>query len=126
MNIYLCGGFKTDWQDEVIAHVKRLRPDAELFDPRDHKLHDPKDYTKQDLQAIWDCDIVFAYMECTNPGMANLAFELGYAHAMGKKIVLVNEKGQRWAEMMHQVSDCFDDLAGAVAALPHLKEFRSV
>ena len=124
MKIYLCGGMKSDWQDEVIADVKRLRPDAEIFDPRDHKLHDPKDYTNQDLMAILECDIVFAYMESTNPGYANFAFEIGFAVANGKKIVLINEKGGRRAEMLHQKSDVFGDVGGALAALPHMKEFR--
>lgn len=124
MNIYLCGGFKSNWQDQVIAEVRRLRPDAELFDPRENKVHDPKDYTKQDLEAIEACDIVFAYMESSNPGYANLAFEIGYAHARGKKVVLINEKGARFAEMMHQVSDVFGDVPSALAALPLMQEFR--
>ena len=124
MKIYLCGGFKTGWQDDVIAEILRLRSDAEVFDPRLHKLHDPGEYTAQDLQEIRESDIVFAYMERSNPGMANLAFELGYAHGMGKKIILINEKGHRWSEMMHHVSDVFGDVPGALAALPHIKEFR--
>jgi nucleoside 2-deoxyribosyltransferase len=124
MKIYLCGGFKSGWQDDVITEVKRLRPDAEVFDPREHMLHDPKDYTHQDLQEILSCDILFAYMESTNPGYANLAFEVGFAIAAFKKVILINEKGGRWAEMMHQKSDVFGDIPGALAALPFMKEFR--
>lgn len=124
MKIYLCGGFKTGWQDVVTAEVLRLRDDAIITDPREHKLHDPGDYTEWNLKQIMESDIVFAYMESTNPGMANLAYELGFAHCLGKKIILINEKGQRWAEMMHQASDVFGDIAGALAALPHMREFR--
>jgi nucleoside 2-deoxyribosyltransferase len=123
MKIYLCGGFG-DWQDIVATEVRRLRPDADVFDPSQHKLHDPKFYTQQDLANLLDCDIVIAYMQVTNPGYANLAFELGFAYAHGKKILLVNEKGQRFAEMMHQVADNFGDLAGVLAALPLIEEFR--
>lgn len=123
MKIYLCGGFG-DWQDIVTQQIKYLRPEVEVFDPSLHKLHDPKDYTKQDLENIADCDLVIAYMAVTNPGYPNLAFELGYAHALRKPILLVNEKGQRYAEMMHQVSDNYGDLASVLAALPLLEVFH--
>lgn len=124
MKVYLSGGFKTGWQEEVTREILRLRPDAEISDPREHKLHDPARYTKWNLDSIADCSLIFAYMEYDNPGMANLAFELGFGHALGKKIVLINEKGGRWAEMMHQVSDTYGDVAGALAALPHMAVFR--
>lgn len=123
MKIYLCGGFG-DWQDIVAKEIRLMRPDADIFDPSEHKLHDPRDYTAQDLQAIAECDLVFAYMERTNPGYANLAFELGFAHAHAKKIILINEKGQRYAEMMHQIADNFGDIPSAIAALPLMEEFR--
>lgn len=124
MKVYLCGGFKTGWQEEVTKEIMRLRPDAEIADPRNNKFHDPSYYTQWNLKQILDCNIVFAYMEHDNPGMANLAFEIGFAHALGKVVVLINQKGQRWAEMMHQVSDTYGDVAGALAALPHMAVFR--
>ena len=124
MKIYLSGGFKTGWQEDVTAEILRLRPDAEVSDPREHKLHDPIRYTAWNLTEICDCDIIFAFLEYSNPGGPNLAFELGYAHALGKKLILINEKGQRWAEMMHTVPDVFGDVVGALAALPLMEEFR--
>lgn len=124
MRVYLSGGFRSGWQEEVTAEVLRLRPDAEIADPRENKKHDPAHYTEWNIEAITSCDIMFAYMEHDNPGMANLAFELGYGHCLRKKIILINEKGQRWAEMMHHVSDVYGDVAGALAALPHMPEFR--
>jgi len=125
MKMYLSGGFKSGWQDDVIDRVKLMRPDAEFYDPRDHMMHDPVHWTKANLEAVADCDIIFVYQEADNPGIANNAFTIGYAHALGKKVILINQRGQRWAEMMHQVSDAFADLDGAYAALPFLKEFLS-
>ena len=124
MKIYLSGGFKTGWQVDVTEAIHRLRDTAEVLDPSLHRIHDPKLFTEANLGMLRDCDIVFAYMEATNPGISNMSFELGYAHAMNKTIVLVNEKGQRWAEMMHQNAHVHSDIKGALAALPLMKEFR--
>ena len=123
MKMYLAGGFKSGWQDDVKDAILLMRDDAEFFDPRDQLMHDPKHYTAKDLAMIVECDLVFAYMEADNPGMANMAFEIGFAHAIGRKVILINEKGQRWAEMMHQVSDVYSDVEGALAALPFMEEF---
>lgn len=124
MKVYLSGGFKTGWQEEVTAEILRLRPDAEIADPRENKMHDPSHYTKWNVAQIVDCDMIFAFMEHDNPGIANVAFEIGFGFALGKKVVLINQKGQRWAEMMHQASDVFDDVAGALAALRMMDVMR--
>lgn len=124
MNIYLAGGFVSGWQDSVKECVKHFEH-VEFFDPREHKLHDSRDYTKRDLKAIDECDMVFAYMEADNPGWPNLAFELGYAHHAGKKIVLVNCKRRKYAEMLGAVSENFASLEAAIAALPKMKELRT-
>jgi nucleoside 2-deoxyribosyltransferase len=87
MEIYLAGGMKSGWQDELISHF----PNIEFLDPRSHGLTEPKDYTKWDLDAIRECDVIFGYLEESNPTGYNLCFELGYAHALGKKIIWVNE-----------------------------------
>lgn len=122
MKIYLAGGFKSGWQDDV-KEAFELRPDVEFFDPREHKLHDPRDYTKRDLEAIREADVVLAYMESDNPGWPNLAFEVGYAHALGKQVVLVNCKRRRYAEMLHAVSISFATLEAALVAMPKMEEF---
>lgn len=128
MKVYLCGGFKSGWQDKVIEEVRRLRADAEIGDPRENYMlgfRIPADYTPRNLLAITGSDLIFAYMEKDNPGYPNFAFEIGFAHCMGKKIILVNEKGPRWAEMLHHVADVYGDIESALAALPHIKEFRA-
>lgn len=86
MMVYLAGGFKSGWQDRVIQAV-----DARCFDPRTNP-DDPQLYTAIDLGAIQFCTIVFAYLEQSNPYGYNLGLEIGYAHALGKRIVFVDEK----------------------------------
>jgi len=43
---------------------------------------------------IRECDIVFAYLEASNPVIINIALELGFAKGLGKVTILVNE----WTE----------------------------
>jgi nucleoside 2-deoxyribosyltransferase len=104
--IYLAGGFKSGWQDKIIS----LLPDTiEVYDPRSHKLSKPADYTKWDLDAIKQSDVVIAYMEKNNPGGYALALEIGYAKALGKSIFLIDEhddaQRQHYFEMVREVSD---------------------
>lgn len=86
--IYLAGGMRSGWQDGVIAAF----PDISFLDPRSHGLKTPSSYTEWDLWAITICDGVFAYLENDNPGGQNMFFELGYADALGKPYILVDEK----------------------------------
>lgn len=124
MKVYLSGGFKSGWQEDVTAEILRLRPDAEIADPREHRMHDPAHYSRWNMEQICDSDLVFAYLEHDNPGVANVAFEVGFAKALSKTIILINEKGQRFAELMHQASDVFGDVPSALAALRHMEVLR--
>jgi hypothetical protein len=105
--VYLAGGFRSGWQDRVIAGVSRFS----FFDPRVHGLQDNGHYTLWDLEAIRRSDLVFAYLEATNPGGYALALEVGFAKALGKRIILVDEKGAadehagRSLGMAHAVAD---------------------
>lgn len=104
VKIYLAGGFKSGWQDRVISTY----PQFEYLDPRSHGLTNPDAYTAWDLAAIKACDIVFAYLEKDNPGGYALALEIGYAKALDKIIILVNEKpANRYLDM---VNACADDV----------------
>lgn len=116
--IYLAGGFKTGWQARV---VKQL-PGYEFLDPSQHDIQDAAEYTRWDLDAIRASDIVLGYMESTNPGGYSLALEIGYAHALGKTVLLIDEiidpSVSRYFEMVRQCSDCiFTTLAQAIAYL---------
>jgi hypothetical protein len=86
--VYLAGGFRSGWQ----RRVKESLPDFKYLDPRQHDLSDPTQYTLWDLEAIRQCDIVFAILEADNPGGYALSLELGYAKALNKIIVFVDER----------------------------------
>jgi hypothetical protein len=87
-SIYLAGGFQSGWQDKVKTAV----PEFSYLDPRSHGLEDKTEYTVWDLEAVRRCSWVFAYLEPTNPGGFALALEVGYAKALGKRVIFVDEK----------------------------------
>ena len=116
VKIYLAGGFRSGWQ----SAVKEALPNCEFHDPSLHNLQDSKAYTEWDLAAVRESDIVLANMEQSNPGGFSLALEVGYAKALGKKIVFVDQTLDptlnRYFEMVRQVSDVvFTDLQKAIA-----------
>lgn len=123
MKIYLAGGFVSRWQQAVKDAVRHLEH-VEFLDPSEHKIHDSRNYTEKDKQMIRECDMVFAYMEVDNPGWPNLAFEIGYAHALDKPVVFVNEKRRRYAEMLHVVCHSPASFKAALNDLPKMKELR--
>ncbi len=109
LSVYLAGGFMSSWQDKVIE----LMPGAIIFDPREHKLDQPAEYTAWDLNAIDNSDLIIAYMEKGNPGGYALSLEIGYAKAQRKKIIIIDEhddtQRRRYFEMVREVSDmCID------------------
>ena len=113
-SVYLAGGFQSGWQEKL----KTAFPKVEFKNPRAHGLKDKAQYTLWDLEAIRRCDIVFAYLEAGNPGGYALSLEVGFAKALGKRIVFVNEKGAADPEAgraLHMVE---------AAADVHLKTFE--
>lgn len=113
--IYLAGGFKSDWQAKVITQL----PGYDFLDPSQHNIQDAAEYTRWDLDAVRASDIVLGYMEATNPGGYSLALEIGFAHALGKSVVLVDEIKDpivsRYFEMVRQCSGrVFTSMAQAV------------
>lgn len=87
--IYLAGGFKGDWQNDVLS---KLGNEFIYFNPQNHDLNDVEKYTSWDLYHVEKCDILFGYMSKENPSGYGLALEIGYAKAMNKLIVLVDER----------------------------------
>jgi Nucleoside 2-deoxyribosyltransferase like len=117
--IYLAGGFKSGWQD----FVRGVLNGWQIIDPSSHGLPDPKEYTEWDLRGIRSADVILAYMERDNPGGYSLALEVGYAKALGKHIILVEEhptvQRERYFAMVREVADLrFGTLE---EALNHLK-----
>ncbi|UPL05444.1 hypothetical protein PisoF_01092 [Pseudomonas sp. IsoF] len=103
--IYLAGGFRSGWQ----AVVKSKLQGFELLDPSAHDIEDPVEYTRWDLAAVRDSEIVLANMEASNPGGYSLALEVGFAKALGKPIYLVDQiedpSLSRYFEMVRQCSN---------------------
>jgi len=113
--IYLAGGFHSGWQENVKSRLK----DFDLLDPGAHGIDDPVEYTRWDLAAVRDSEIVLANMEASNPGGYALALEIGFAKALGKTIYLVDQiedpSVKRYFEMVRQCSTrVFSNLGEAV------------
>jgi len=126
LKIYLAGGFHSGWQDLVMKAL----PSFEYFDPRSHGLVTKAEYTAWDLEAIRRSDYVFAYFEPTNPGGYALALEVGFAKALGKFVIVVDEKSAtdtqtgRYLEMVGETADAsFKTLKDGVA---FLRKFNSL
>jgi nucleoside 2-deoxyribosyltransferase len=89
--VFLSGGFKSNWQSKV---VQELGEKFIFFNPREHGLEKSDFYTTWDIHFVKECDILFAYMEESNPSGYGLAFELGLAHSLQKTIILIDEKSK--------------------------------
>ena len=87
--VFLSGGFKSNWQQKVF---ESLGEKFIFFNPREHMLADPNEYTFWDVHFIKQADIVFAYLEKDNPSGLGLIFEIGVAYGMNKTIILIDEK----------------------------------
>ncbi len=116
--VYLAGDPKSGWQTKVCKAIQ----DLQLLDPSKHDLADPKESTRWGLQAIRESDVVLAYLEKEDDNGHVLAFELGYAKALGKTILLVQEHGggeeDKYFQTVREVADfCFDSLGEAVSYL---------
>ena len=118
INVYLAGGFKSGWQDNVKLNVPKLR----YLDPRSHGLTRSAEYTAWDLTAVRRCDCVFAYLEASNPAGYALALEIGFARALGKFVILVDDKSRTSDEMARHL-----EMLGSSADIvfPSLEEGRA-
>ena len=124
--VYLSGGMNEgNWQKKVIDSVGE---GYTFFNPREHELEDSKQYVLWDLYYVDKCDIVFAYMENSNPSGYGLTLELGYAKALNKPIILVDEKSKqkndfsRYFRIVRETSNVvFDNLDEGIQLLKKLR-----
>jgi nucleoside 2-deoxyribosyltransferase len=121
LQIYLAGGFHSGWHEGVQQQVKQVS----FIDPRSHSLENERQYTTWDLLAIRRSDVVFAYAEEANPALYALSLEVGYARALGKHILLVEEhpteQRRRYFGMLRACADVtFSSLDEAVQYLRSL------
>jgi hypothetical protein len=122
--VFLSGGFKSNWQSKVI---QELGAEFIFFNPREHGLDNSDLYTTWDIHFVRECDIIFAYMEESNPSGFGLSFELGIAYALNKTIILIDEKSEkdkdfsRYFKIMHRPSGAvFNELNDGIN---YLKKF---
>ncbi|MBD8083019.1 nucleoside 2-deoxyribosyltransferase domain-containing protein [Chryseobacterium caseinilyticum] len=101
--IYLAGGFKGGWHDDV---VKKLGDSFQIFNPQQHNLDEAEKYTYWDLYHVKKCDILFCYMSKDNPSGYGLALEIGYARALNKLIVLVDDRSKDDEQFKRYFSIC--------------------
>ena len=125
--VYLSGGMNaSNWQDEVINATGKQG--YVFYNPRLHNLAQSKEYTIWDLFYIKNCDIVFAYMQHDNPSGYGLTLEVGYAAALNKAIILVDERSESdvnfkgYFEIVRQSSSIvFDNLEDGIKFLKNLR-----
>lgn len=90
-NVYLAGGFNSDWREKVKACAN-----VSFIDPKEKeqkKEFQWDEYGCWDLHFIKQSDICFVYMERSNPSGFGLSVEIGYAKGLGKTVILVLETG---------------------------------
>ncbi len=121
---YLAGGMRSDWRERFIDEV-----DKEFLHPKyigkmairwltPQRLPSP-DYVENDLHLVSNADILFGYLEKDNPSGLGLVAEMGFAKALGRQIIFVNEQGDdRYTEFLCVMSDdYFTDFDEAVQRL---------
>jgi len=91
LKVYLAGGMNSSWQTKV---MEQFGDQFIFFNPVDHQLNKGKEYTVWDLFYIKKADLVFAYMEQDNQSGYGLTLEIGYAKALGKTTILVDERSK--------------------------------
>jgi nucleoside 2-deoxyribosyltransferase len=111
--IYLAGGFRSNWGETVKGATDKF----EWIDPKQKEFKNGSritmkvdEYGKWDLHFIRNCDIVFVYVEKTNPSCIGLACEAGYAKGIGKTVIMVIEPNHEsikdsYLSFLTQVSD---------------------
>ena len=125
--VYLAGGInESNWQQKVIDAVGNKG--FAFYNPREHSLTDSKQYTFWDLFYVNQCDILFAYMQKDNPSGIGLTLEVGYAKALNKSIILVDEKSKndsdfanRFRIVRESATIVFDDLRQGINFLEKIK-----
>lgn len=122
--VYFAGGMKTGWPKRVKERVTGVI----FIDPSESGLKDEKAYTAYDLAGVERADLVFGYMEQTNPGGSGLAVEFGWGAHAGKTLMLIEEPGypqQRYFGMVRALAHaCYEGEEGFERAVRDLEFIR--
>jgi hypothetical protein len=114
--IYLAGPFFAPQELAVVEETRSylLQQGADVFSPyHDVGLGVASFVARADLDAIRECDTVFALLENYDPGTV---FEVGFAAALGKRVVAVIGSGDPKQLTMFVGTGCeiFDDFVSAI------------
>jgi nucleoside 2-deoxyribosyltransferase len=127
--VYLAGGFKSDWANNVIKcsdNIHFINPKDKEFKNGERIIMNVNEYGKWDLHYIRNSDILFVYVERTNTSCIGLCCEAGYAKGLGKTVITVLEPNHEtikdnYLSFITQVSDIvFTNLEDGVE---YLKSF---
>jgi len=125
--VYLAGGMnESNWQKKVIETINS--ENFVFYNPREHSLTNSTEYTFWDLFYVKQSDILFAYMQSDNPSGIGLTLEVGYARALDKSIILVDERSKndeafanRFKIVRESSSIVFDNLEDGINFLKKIK-----
>lgn len=131
MKVYLAGGYKTNWQEKF---KELTNGKFEIYNPREKEFNnnervvmDLTEYGAWDLHHIRMSDVVFVYLEKTNPSCIGAVIEARYAKGLGKTVVTVLEKEHefiedRYLEFIKKVSDItYDNFKDGVEFVKSIK-----
>jgi hypothetical protein len=115
----LTGRTTVAWAD-LVRQV--LSSGHHVFDPRNSNTKVFEDYSFLDVLALRQCDLVIAYLELENPSGAGLIAEVAYAKGLGKSVLLINEKQDRYTRFVENFADLvFHRLEDAVPVISRIR-----
>ena len=113
LKIYLSGKTPSQWQDRV----KEAHPQYDYMHRKSVDHFNSIEDARESFKVISHCDVVFAYLENTEQSDYNTALEMGFAHSLGKKIIMVSERTS-YISMLHYCANVnFYALSYAIDAL---------
>ena len=92
--VYLAGGFKSGWMNNIelsVEGIEVVNPMRKEYSGDVRVSMNVVEYATWDKHYIKRSDIVFAYVERTNPSCIGVSAEIGYAKGLGKTVILVLE-----------------------------------
>lgn len=112
MKIYL-GGSRGNWRENLKNHLKAEDPTIEFLEPFKVSKLALMDYTRDDLDAIKESDLVFFHINYHI--YTGGCLEAGYAYALKKPIILVFNHAGYIDPMLLAVSrKVFTDIESAI------------
>lgn len=96
MRVYFAGGMISNWQDKVATELMSLKKNQtlELIDPRyySNQNDSAQTFVTEDLDFVRDSDVIFAFMEESNPTGYGMVWEMAVAREHKIPIIVVWEK----------------------------------